>query len=111
MITAAPEDVYAGLVEPHRAELRAHCYRMLGSVHDAEDALQDALVRAWRGLSRFDGRSSLRTWLYRTATNACLDLIERRPKHPAEWPAPYPDELLEVEDGRASPDARYERRE
>jgi RNA polymerase sigma-70 factor (ECF subfamily) len=111
MITAAPEDTYGQLVEPHRAELRAHCYRMLGSVHDAEDALQDALLRAWKALPRFEGRSSVRTWLYRIATNACLDLIERRPKRPAEWPEPFPDELLEIEDGRAAPDARYEQRE
>jgi RNA polymerase sigma-70 factor, ECF subfamily len=111
MITAATEDAYEQLIEPHRAELRAHCYRMLGSLHDAEDALQDALLRAWKGLQRFEGRSSVRTWLYRIATNACLDLLERRPKHPAEWPDPFPDELLEVEDGLASPDARYEQRE
>jgi RNA polymerase sigma-70 factor, ECF subfamily len=111
MIAAATEDAYAQLVEPYRAELRAHCYRMLGSLHDAEDALQDALLRAWRALPRFEGRSSVRTWLYRIATNACLDLLERRPRQPAEWPEPYPDELLEIEDGRASPDARYEQRE
>src|SRR5437762_13295629 len=74
------EDAYGRLVEPHRSELHAHCYRMLGSVHDAEDALQDALLRAWRGLARFEGRSSLRSWLYRIATNTCLDLIGRRPK-------------------------------
>src|SRR5436189_5279157 len=74
------EGAYRRLVEPHRAELHAHCYRMLGSVHDAEDALQEALVRAWRGLSRFEGRSSLRSWLYRIATNACLDAIGKRPK-------------------------------
>jgi RNA polymerase sigma-70 factor, ECF subfamily len=108
MITAAPEDAYRRLVEPHRAELRAHCYRMLGSVHDAEDALQDALLRAWRGLHRFQGRSSVRTWLYRIATNACLDLIKRRPKLEAERLEPYPDE---IEDGYASPAARYEQRE
>ena len=111
MITAASEDTYDQLIEPHRAELRAHCYRMLGSTHDAEDALQDALLRAWRGLARFEGRSSVRTWLYRVATNACLDLMRRRPPHPAEWPDPFPDELMEVEDGLASPAARYERRE
>src|SRR3954454_1086767 len=68
------------LVEPHRAELHAHCYRMLGSLHDAEDALQEALLGAWRGLPRFEGRSSLRSWLYKVATTACLKLVERRPK-------------------------------
>ena len=92
---------------------------MLGSVHDAEDALQDALLRAWRGLARFEGRSSLRSWLYTIATNTCLDQIARRPKRvlpidygpatdphvaPGEplaesvWIEPYPDELLGVED-------------
>src|SRR5688500_965563 len=71
-------DAYATLVDPHRALLHAHCYRMLGSVPDAEDALQEALLRAWKGLPRFEGRSSLRTWLYTIATNACLKAIERR---------------------------------
>src|SRR5438477_12152836 len=74
------EGAFGRLVEPHRRELHAHCYRMLGSVHDAEDALQDALLRAWRGLPQFKGRSSLRSWLYRIATNSCLRLIGRRPK-------------------------------
>jgi RNA polymerase sigma-70 factor (ECF subfamily) len=126
------ERAYRALVEPLRGELHAHCYRMLGSVDDAEDALQDALLRAWRGLPRFAGRSSLRTWLYRIATNAALDVGERRPKrqlsldHPgpadpsavpgqplpeSAWVEPYPDEQLGLLDGRAAPEARYERRE
>ena len=77
---AGDEDAFARLVEPHRRALHAHCYRMLGSVPDAEDALQEALLRAWRGLRGFEGRSSLRSWLYAIATNACLRAIERRPK-------------------------------
>src|SRR3954452_860615 len=75
------EEAYRRLVEPLRGELQAHCYRMLGSLHDAEDALQDALLRAWRALPRFDGRSSLRSWLYRIATNTTLDALSRRQKH------------------------------
>jgi RNA polymerase sigma-70 factor, ECF subfamily len=126
------QEAYGRLVEPYRGELHAHCYRMLGSVHDAEDALQDAHLRAWRGLARFEGRSSLRSWLYTIATNACLNLIARRPKRvlpidygpaadphdgPGEplvesvWVEPYPDERLGLEDGFAAPEARYEARE
>jgi RNA polymerase sigma-70 factor (ECF subfamily) len=126
------ESAYASLVELYRGELHAHCYRMLGSVHDAEDALQEALLRAWRGLANFEGRSSLRSWLYTIATNSCLNAIERRPKRvlpidygPAAdphvqpgqpvvesvWMEPYPDETFGIEDGFASPDARYEMRE
>src|SRR6185295_16998372 len=74
------EAAFEQLVAPHRAELHAHCYRLLASVQDAEDALQEALLGAWRGLPRFEGRSSLRSWLYTVATNACLKLVERRPK-------------------------------
>jgi RNA polymerase sigma-70 factor (ECF subfamily) len=129
---AGDEAAYQRLIEPHRSELHAHCYRMLGSVQDAEDALQEALIRAWRGLPKFEGRSSLRSWLYRIATNTSLDAIERRPKRilpidygPAAdphggvgeplvesvWIEPYPDETLGLEDGYASPDATYEQRE
>ena len=75
---AGDEQAFARLVEPHRAPLHAHCYRMLGSLQDADDAVQDALVGAWRGLARFEGRSSLRTWLYTIATNASLSTARRR---------------------------------
>jgi RNA polymerase sigma-70 factor (ECF subfamily) len=117
MSTAAlgnDEAAYRELVEPHRRELHAHCYRMLGSVQDAEDALQDALLRAWRGLDRFQGRSSTRAWLYRIATNTCLDTIARRPKRvlpidyddapPGEtvWLEPCPDALVEGYEQRES---------
>ncbi len=118
-------------VEPHRRELHAHCYRMLGSVHDAEDALQEAMLRAWRGIDRFEERSSLRSWLFRIATNTCLDLIAKRrrralpvdfepsdpslgpgePLSESTWVEPYADEAFGVEDGFAAPEARYERRE
>jgi RNA polymerase sigma-70 factor, ECF subfamily len=129
MSAAVDEAAYLQLVEAHRRELHAHCYRMLGSVQDAEDALQEALLRAWRGLPNFEGRSSLRSWLYRIATNACLTAIERRPKRvlpiehgpavdPASeigrplvetvWVEPYPDEGLE---DFAAPEARYDARE
>src|ERR671931_180254 len=77
---AGDEAAYSRLVERYQGELKAHCYRMLASVHDAEDALQDALLRAWRGLPRFEGRSSLRRWLYTIATNTCLRAAARRPK-------------------------------
>ena len=121
---------FEALIGPFRAELHAHCYRMLGSVPDAEDALQEALLRAWRAMPRFEGRSSLRTWLYRIATNSCLRLIERRPQRvlpidyggPSDphdeaaaplsesvWIEPYPD--AGVTEGFAAPDARYEQRE
>src|SRR3984885_15920219 len=95
------------LVEEHRAELHAHCYRMLGSVHDAEDALQDALLRAWKGLPGFEGRSSVRSWLYTVVTNAALDLAKRRPRSELE---PYPDRLL-GDLLEPSPEAMHEQRE
>ena len=119
-MSALVDTAFDDLVEEQRAELHAHCYRMLGSLHDADDALQDTLLRAWRGLPGFRGRSSLRTWLYRIATNVCLDAIARRPKRvlPIDyedeatmWIEPYPDATLGVEDGHAAPEARYERRE
>jgi RNA polymerase sigma-70 factor (ECF subfamily) len=135
LLTAAAggdESAFARLLEPYRGELHAHCYRMLGSTHDAEDAMQEVQLRAWRALARFEGRSSLRSWLYTIATNTCLNLIQRRPKRvipidyapptnpedgigipPAEtvWIEPYPDEQMGLEDGLASPDASYEMRE
>src|SRR5580704_18338186 len=70
---------FRGLVEPYRRELLAHVYRMTGSLHDAEDLLQDSLLKAWNGLARFEGRSSLRTWLHRIATHTCLDTLASRP--------------------------------
>jgi RNA polymerase sigma-70 factor, ECF subfamily len=132
MRAASEEQTYDRRIEPYRAELRAHCYRMLGSAQDAEDALQETLLRAWRGLAKFEGRSSLRSWLYTIATNVCLRAIERRPKlvlpadygPPADpeddqvapltesvWIEPYPDEQLALDDGPAGPDAVYEQRE
>jgi RNA polymerase sigma-70 factor, ECF subfamily len=125
------ESAFQRLVERHRRDLHAHCYRMLGSLHDAEDALQEAMLRAWRGLPRFEGRSSLRTWLYTIATNTCLNAIARRPARtlpidygpPADphddrepvvestWIEPYPDQQIGVADGLSAPEARYERRE
>jgi RNA polymerase sigma-70 factor (ECF subfamily) len=126
------EDAFRGIADEYRAELLAHCYRMLGSLHDAEDALQETLLRVWRGLPGFAGRSSLRTWLYQIATNACLDAIARRSKRvlpvdhgpPSDsivdpgqplvesvWVEPFPDETLGLPDGYAAPDARYEQRE
>jgi len=126
------EHTFGEQLEPHRRELQAHCYRMLGSVQDAEDAVQEALLKAWRGLEGFEGRSSLRSWLYAIATNVCLRMIERRPARvlpidygPASdphapvgpalaesgWIEPYPDALLGPDEGAAGPEARYEQRE
>src|SRR6185369_4790222 len=110
--------------QPHRGELHVHCYRMLGSVQDAEDAVQDTLLSAWVGLAGFEERSSIRTWLYRIATNRCLNALRtstRRPVTPAPepsrmgevlWLQPYPDLLLDgLPDRSPGPEARYESRE
>ena len=126
------EGAFERLIEPYRGELQAHAYRMVGSLHDAEDATQEALLRAWRGIGRFEGRSSLRTWLYTITTNSSLRLIERRPKRvlpiefgpPADpheptgqplvesaWIEPFPDDRLAADQTETSPEARYEQRE
>ena len=117
-IRDADEAAFAELTEPYRGELHAHCYRMLGSVHDADDALQETLLGAWKGRSGFEGRSSLRSWLYTIATNASLRILKGRkgremprttgrgddPREPlaeplaeSVWIEPYPDELLRYE--------------
>ena len=128
---AGDDDAFRVLTEPYRRELHVHCYRMLGSLQDAEDALQDTLVAAWRGLDGFEGRASVRTWLYRIATNRCLNArrsASRRPAaawnvpgvHPPEpsrlgevpWLEPYPDAWLsESPDAPLGPEARYEQAE
>ncbi|WP_203909262.1 RNA polymerase subunit sigma-70 [Rhizocola hellebori] len=103
---------FASLVEGHRRELQVHCYRMLGSFDDAEDLVQETFLRAWRKREAFEGRASIRAWLYRIATNACLDFLDRNPRRPVarsagsaaltsdspddvNWLEPYPDLLLE----------------
>ncbi len=128
---AGDGDAFRELTEPYRRELHVHCYRMLGSFQDAEDALQDTLLAAWEGLSGFEGRSSLRTWLYRIATNRCLNARRSARRRPAQewnipgveppeptrlgeilWLEPYPDALLETATGvEPGPEARYERTE
>jgi RNA polymerase sigma-70 factor (ECF subfamily) len=125
------ERAYSEELEPHRRVLLAHCYRMLGSVQDAEDAVQETMVRAWRSHDRFEGRSSVRSWLYSIATNVSLRLIERRPKRvlpidyglaadphaplaavlESGWIEPYPDAEWGLDQGLAGPEARYEQRE
>ncbi len=127
---AGDRDAFTALVEPYRGELELHCYRMLGSLQDAEDMLQETLLAAWLGLDGFEGRASIRTWLYRIATNRCLNLLRstgRRPVIAAPlpiqppkpsmlgevlWLQPYPDLLLEgLPDAAPGPEARYESRE
>jgi RNA polymerase sigma-70 factor (ECF subfamily) len=108
---AGDERAFRELVEPYRHALEVHCYRMLGSSEDAEDLVQETLLRAWRALERFEPRAQLQTWLYRIATNACLDELERRPRRPVPID-PFPDRPL---DGIAAPTydpvARYAIRE
>ncbi len=121
---------FATLAEPHRRELLTHCYRMLGSLQDAEDLVQETFLRAWRRLDTYEGRASFRAWLYKIATNACLDALDRRPKRTLPtalyaatdpdgpilspitepiWLEPFPDELFDPPDG--GPEARYDARE
>jgi len=124
---------FQNAAESYRRELKAHCYRILGSIHEAEDAVQDTMLRAWRNIGSFEGRSSLRSWLYRIATNVCLNALEKRsnacrtlpelhgspatqlPGEPATeiaWLEPYPDaELAGIVDTDPGPHARYEQRE
>jgi RNA polymerase sigma-70 factor (TIGR02960 family) len=124
------ELAFRELTDPFRRELELHCYRILGSLQDAEDMLQETLLAAWRGLDDFEGRASLRTWLYRIATNRCLNLLRSKARRPAEevppmpeptpptrrseplWLQPYPDILLEgLPDSAPGPAARYETKE
>jgi RNA polymerase sigma-70 factor (ECF subfamily) len=128
---AGDGEAFRALTEPHRRELQVHCYRMLGSLQDAEDALQDTLLSAWQGIGGFEGRASMRTWLYRIATNRCLDALRSARRRPAKewdipgvdppeptglgevvWLEPYPDALLEGAAGvPLGPEARYEQTE
>jgi len=126
---AGDQNAFGELVEPYRRELQLHCYRILGSLQDAEDLLQETLIAAWRGLDRFEERASLRNWLYRIATNRCLNALRDRKRRPQEvppmaqpptptrvaeptWLEPYPELLLEgLPDTSPGPEARYETRE
>jgi RNA polymerase sigma-70 factor (TIGR02960 family) len=128
---AGDEDAFEQLVGPHRRELQLHCYRFLGSLQDAEDVLQEVLLAAWRGLGTFEERASVRTWLYRVATNRCLNALRGARRRPAvdpvqvpgdppeptrlgeiTWLQPYPQALLDgIPDAAPGPDARYEARE
>jgi len=127
---AGDGDAFRQLIEPYERELQAHCYRMLGSAQDAEDAMQEALLAAWQGLSGFEGRASVRTWLYRIVTTRCLNARRSasrrlpvtpppapRPPEPTRlgevtWLEPYPDVLLKgLADAAPGPEARYEARE
>jgi len=128
---AGDGSAFRELTEPHRRELHVHCYRMLGSFQDAEDALQDTLLAAWQGLAGFEGRASVRTWLYRIATNRCLNVLRSTSRRPAKewdvpqfeppapsrlgeivWLEPYPEHLLEGAFGAPlGPEARYEQTE
>ena len=128
---AGDDDAFRELTEPHRRELQVHCYRMLGSFQDAEDALQDTLLAAWQGLGGFEGRASIRTWLYRIATNRCLNALRSASRRPARewdipgveppeptrlgevvWLEPFPDTLLEGAIGvPPGPEASYEQAE
>ena len=125
---AVTEQEFRELTDPYRSELQVHCYRMLGSVQDAEDLVQETLLAAWRSMDSFEGRSSVRTWLYRIATNRCLNALRTRSRRPRElptmdappptrqgepvWIEPYPDALLAgLPDRSPGPEARYEAQE
>ena len=127
---AGDGDAFRQLIEPYERELQVHCYRMLGSAHDAEDAMQEALLAAWQGLAGFEGRASVRTWLYRIVTTRCLNARRSASRRPAmtappgisppeptrlgevTWLEPYPDDLLAgLADAAPGPEARYEARE
>jgi len=131
MARAGDGEAFKALTEPYRAELQVHCYRMLGSLHDAEDAMQETMLSAWQGIGGFEERSSLRTWLYRIATNRCFNTRRSRSRRRAKewdvpniqppeptrlgeivWLEPYPNTLLEAAlDAPLGPEARYEQHE